>query len=487
MNSSSTKRIAPIRETAAVSTKRTGCKAVLNRFGPLLLLLVIGLSPFVLDPPIAAQAEVKTAYVCLMDTGVRATRPGKCPKCGMALRREVAEPPAAAVETTRPDARSVGKEATLNLGRVADTTVFDQHGNKLLFYRDLVKGKTVAINFLFTTCTTICPPLAATFRKVQQELGDRVGREVNLISISVDPATDVPQRLNTFAAKFNAGPGWSFVTGTPSEIDRLLKLLGAGVSDKNDHTPMVLVGNEAAGYWTRTYGLAAPRALVKVIADAMGKTVPDATDVQIPLPAASSASKTETKVERRIDAAVANSDATGTSAQSPEAKPKTPAESAAAYFPNTVLYTQDNRPVHFFDDLLKGKTVMINFMFTTCTGICPPMTANLLKVQAYLGDRVGKDITIISISVDPAIDSPAELKKYATNYKVKPGWYFLTGHKAEVDLVLRKVGGFVKDKNEHSGLVMIGNVETGEWLKMFAMAKPVEIADAVLKVAGSKQ
>ncbi|MEK6409149.1 MAG: SCO family protein, partial [Acidobacteriota bacterium] len=129
-----------------------------------------------------------------------------------------------------------------------------------------------AINFIFTTCTTICPPLAATFRRVQQEMGDRVGRDVILISISVDPVIDVPERLKAFAAKFKAGPGWIFVTGNKHEIDLVLKALGAAVSDKTDHTPMVLVGKEAAGYWTRTYGLAPASVLVKVITDAASKS-----------------------------------------------------------------------------------------------------------------------------------------------------------------------------------------------------------------------
>jgi protein SCO1/2 len=92
-----------------------------------------------------------------------------------------------------------------------------------------------------------------------------------LISISVDPATDVPERLKAFAGKFKAGPGWTFVTGSKPDVDLLLKALGAAVSDKNDHTPMVLVGNEPAGYWTRSYGLAPPAVLVKVITDAASK------------------------------------------------------------------------------------------------------------------------------------------------------------------------------------------------------------------------
>jgi cytochrome oxidase Cu insertion factor (SCO1/SenC/PrrC family) len=268
----------------------------------------------------------------------------------------------------------------------------------------------------------------------------------------------VPERLKAYSAKFNAGPGWSFITGEKQELDLLLKALGAGTGDRNDHSPMVLVGNESAGYWTRTYGLAPVSTLVKVITDASSRTAATAL-AQVPMP--------------------------GTSATE-AGRTKSPAEAAASYFPNTVLLTQDNKPVHFFDDLLKGKIVLINYMFTTCTGVCPAMTSNLLKVQEYLGERVGAGVNIISISVDPAVDTPEALKKYANNYKVKPGWYFLTGKKEDVDSVLRKVGGFVKDKNDHTSLLIIGNVETGQWMKMFAMSRPAEIADAVIKLADSK-
>ncbi len=155
--------------------------------------------------------------------------------------------------------------------RIPDTAVYDQNGKRLSFYTDLIKGKTVAINFIFTTCTTICPPLTAMFRKLQQDLGERIGLEVRLISVSVDPANDTPERLHDFAAKFKAGPGWTFVTGNKAEIDALLQALGAAVGDKNDHTPMILVGNDVTGYWTRAYGLTPPATLVKVITEAANR------------------------------------------------------------------------------------------------------------------------------------------------------------------------------------------------------------------------
>jgi len=114
--------------------------------------------------------------------------------------------------------------------KIPDATVYNQNGRRLNFYTDLVKGKTVAINFIFTTCTTICPPLTATFRRVQQNLAlEQKGSDVQLISISVDPVTDTPERLQDFAAKFKAGPGWTFVTGDKQEIDSLLRALGAAV------------------------------------------------------------------------------------------------------------------------------------------------------------------------------------------------------------------------------------------------------------------
>lgn len=172
----------------------------------------------------------------------------------------------------------------------------------------------------------------------------------------------------------------------------------------------------------------------------------------------------------------------------PEAgREMTLAESSAGYFPNVELLTQDNRPVRLYDDLLKGKVVLVNFMFTTCKGVCPPMTANLAKVQSYLGERVGRDVVIISLSVDPAADTPAALKRYADAFKARPGWYFLTGRKENLDWALYKLGGYVEDKGLHSRVLIIGNEATGEWLKTDAMKSPAQIAAAVLELLKSNE
>ena len=400
-------------------------------------------------------AAAATTYECPMHPEVTSTRRGRCPKCGMtftATKKNVAPAPTTASATeTEP-----GSDTTKL--RIPDATVLDQNGRQIKFYSDLVKDKTVAINFIFTTCTAICPTLTATFRRVQQNLGERAGRDVHLISISVDPTTDVPERLKDFSERFKAGPGWTFVTGSKSEIDRLLKALGALAPNKNDHTPMVLIGNDAAGYWTRTYGASPASSLVMTIDEAASRK------------------------------------AEGPSAGLNSNRPPSPAEpgivdaqsASAKYFPNLALLTQDNKLVHFYDDLLKGKVVLINFIFTTCQGVCSPMTANLARAQSYLGEKVGSEVVMLSISVDPETDTPEVLKKYADKFKVKPGWYFLTGEKKNVEWVLYKLGGFVADKQQHSSVLVIGNEATGEWMKVHAMANPTEIATAVTKLLASK-
>lgn len=148
---------------------------------------------------------------------------------------------------------------------IPDIPLLTQEGRKVRFYTDLVKDRVVAMNFIFTTCTTICPPMGANFARLQRLLGDRSGKDVELISVSVDPAVDTPQRLRAWAEKFGAGPGWTLVTGPKPDVDDLLKALKVFTPDKEDHSPIVLVGNDAEGGWTRVWGLAPPDELARAI------------------------------------------------------------------------------------------------------------------------------------------------------------------------------------------------------------------------------
>jgi cytochrome oxidase Cu insertion factor (SCO1/SenC/PrrC family) len=312
---------------------------------------------------------------------------------------------------------------------IPDVAVLDQEGNKLHFYTDLIKGKTVAINFIFTNCTTICPPLAATFARLQKEMGGRVGKDVHLISISVDPVTDTPERLKTWGAKFKAGPGWTFVTGEKQDMDKLLNALGAAVSKREDHTPSLLIGNDAKGIWTRTYGLAKIPQIIGVIQDVI----------------AGKADETS---------------------------------AAGKYFSDVELMDQDGRKLRFYTDVLKNKVVAINTFYTTCTSICPPMNRNFEKMQEALGDRLGQDVFLVSISVDPATDTPTRLKDYGKRFHAKPGWLFLTGKKENVDWALYKLGQYVETKDEHTSIFIIGNEPKGLWKKAFGLAN----ADELIKI-----
>jgi cytochrome oxidase Cu insertion factor (SCO1/SenC/PrrC family) len=216
---------------------------------------------------IIAQTQKKLSakakrYSCPMHPEVVSNKRGKCPKCGMSLRLVPDEVDSGA-RTNLPPV-TAGDLPSISSSNIPDVRVYDQNGNQLNFYSDLVKGRTVAINFIFTTCTGVCPPMTATFRRVQQNLPEHTP-PIHLISISVDPGTDTPERMHEFAAKFNAGPGWTFVTGDKDEIDLLLRALGAAVANKNDHTPMILIGNDVTDYWTRAYGLSSPTTLIQVI------------------------------------------------------------------------------------------------------------------------------------------------------------------------------------------------------------------------------
>ena len=180
--------------------------------------------------------------------------------------------------------------------------------------------------------------------------------------------------------------------------------------------------------------------------------------------------------------------------QSPGEKPKPPEPSslrqlepaasarmpspAEKYFSDVELINQDGQKMRFYSDVLRDKVVVINTFFTNCTGSCPLMNRNLEKVQEALGDRLGKDAFLVSMSVDPEIDTPVRLKEYSRRFHARPGWIFLTGKKENVDWALYKLGQYVETKDGHTTIIIIGNEPKGLWKKAFGLAK----ADELMKI-----
>jgi len=162
-----------------------------------------------------------------------------------------------------------------------------------------------------------------------------------------------------------------------------------------------------------------------------------------------------------------------------------PASTNRRDFPNVTLVGHDNREVRFYDDLVKGKIVLFNFFYAHCEGICIPATSNLKKVQRLLGDRVGRDIFMYSISLKPKEDTPEHLRAYYEANDIKPGWTFLTGPPENCELLRRRLGFAdvdpVRDRDitQHSGLVVFGNEPYDSWSACPALQNPKEIVKAL--------
>lgn len=165
---------------------------------------------------------------------------------------------------------------------------------------------------------------------------------------------------------------------------------------------------------------------------------------------------------------------------------KTPRERLAERsFPNVTLTTHEGKKVKFYDDLIKDKIVIINFMYVRCEGTCPGTTANLVRVQKLLGDRVGKDIFMYSITLKPEEDTPRTLKAYARAYKAGPGWQFLTGDPKDIELLRQKLGFIDRDpvrdanKSNHIGMLRWGNEPHTLWAGCPASLAPSKIVKEI--------
>lgn len=163
------------------------------------------------------------------------------------------------------------------------------------------------------------------------------------------------------------------------------------------------------------------------------------------------------------------------------------------YFPNVTLRTQDNQKVRLYEDLLKGKNVLINFFYANCKdGVCPVTTENLVKFQKLLGERCGRDVFMYSFSLAPEQDTPARLKHYQEMHGAGPGWTFLTGSPRDLELCRVRFGFVDPDpeldraKTQHTNVVLMGNEPHQRWMASPAMTNPEFLLDQMNRVAGLK-
>jgi protein SCO1 len=159
------------------------------------------------------------------------------------------------------------------------------------------------------------------------------------------------------------------------------------------------------------------------------------------------------------------------------------------YFPNLTLKTHEGRAVRFYDDLIKDRVVLINMMYATCEGVCPRITSNLVKVQKLLGDRVGRDIFMYSITLKPEQDTPEVLARHIRMHKIGPGWTFLTGAPADVETLRRRLGFIdldpVRDRDtaNHIGLVRYGNEARHLWASCPGLMRASSLATAISRMS----
>lgn len=312
---------------------------------------------------------------------------------------------------------------------IPDVRLLDQDGREVAL-RDVLAKRRVLVNFVYTTCSTVCSPMTAIFSQLQRDLGSRGMDDVHLVSITLDPAIDTPERLKAYADGFGRKEGWTFLTGRQDTMARVLRAMGGHVGEKSKHAPFTLLKGERG--WFRLLGIVgAPRLIAAV--EETGAPPAVAADVD---------------------------------------------EAGRRWFTDAEVVDQDGVPHRFYSDLIRGNTVMIHFAFTSCKGACSPIARNLVKVQRMLAGK--RDVKILTLSVDPLTDTPKTLKEFARKVEAGPGWHFLTGVPETLEGIRRRLGDATVHPDEHPMVLLIGNVATGNWIKAMATDDPGRIAEAVI-------
>ncbi len=154
--------------------------------------------------------------------------------------------------------------------------------------------------------------------------------------------------------------------------------------------------------------------------------------------------------------------------------------------PDAEVFDQDGKKMRFYSDLVKDKVVIVSFVFTSCALICPMQGESLSKLQATLGERLGKDIHFVSVSTDPEGDTPERLKTWGVQFGARPGWTLVTGKKSEIDKVAMALTGAPAVKGKHSPVVFVGSDKTGRWIRAYGLAEPARFAGLIDEVTADR-
>ena len=154
--------------------------------------------------------------------------------------------------------------------------------------------------------------------------------------------------------------------------------------------------------------------------------------------------------------------------------------------PDAELVTQDGEPVRLASDVIGDRIVVVDFVYTTCTTVCPVLSAVLRQVQEKLGDRLGSDVLLVSITVDPNRDTPARLKAYSARLGVRDGWTWLTGDKTVVDGVLKAFGAYTPNFEDHPSMIVVGDAASGEWGRFLGFPAASQILSRIDELSASR-
>ncbi len=338
---------------------------------------------------------------------------------------------------------ATSESKSLDAPTFADEELINEKGESVRFYSDLIRGKRVVINFIFTSCAMTCPPTSAASASLAKRFQD--DKDFRVISISIDPTRDTADALLKHRQKYldskrDAG-SWTLLTGEPQSVARVLANFEQKLVSNGHHDPIYFIGNDRIGAWEKVRGISSASAIAKVVERmSVAKTA-----------------------KNRTDAATV--------------------EHNKSYFSDEIFTDQFGKKHRLYSDLMQGKTVLVNFGFTQCNAVCSPATRNLQKVQKLLGKKVGKEVVFLTFTVDPANDTPEVMKKFADKHKVGKGWHFLTADRKSTERVLRKIGGWTELPDNHSGVLLYGDVDKGIWSKSSTMEQPEQIAFAITNLS----